>query len=277
METDPVCGMEVDEKNSTSAEHGTFKYYFCSMNCRVKFHENPELYARGGRKHNNIVIFESVWKTYLPETETPVHALKDISFNINKGDFLAIRGPSGSGKSTMMALIGCLDKPTKGKIYLDGHDIAKLSESSLAQIRGKKIGFVFQQFNLMPTLTAIKNVTLPMIFQGVPKEERNKKAEMLLDKVGLSKRKSHLPSEMSGGEKQRVAIARALVNDPEMILADEPTGNLDSKNGQQILSLLIELHEKHGATVVIVTHDENIAKTADRIIYLKDGSVVKHV
>lgn len=277
MAKDPVCGMEVDENSSTSAEHGSFKYYFCSMNCRIKFHEDPELYAHGGKKHNSIVVFDSVWKTYLPETETPVHALQEITFRINKGDFLAIRGPSGSGKSTMMALIGCLDKPSKGNIYLDGHDIAKLSESNLAQIRGKKIGFVFQQFNLMPTLTAIKNVTLPMIFQGVPAEERNKKAEILLEKVGLSKRKNHLPSEMSGGEKQRVAIARALINDPEMILADEPTGNLDSKNGEQILNILTELHEKHGATVVIVTHDEYIAKTADRRIYLKDGAIVKHV
>lgn len=276
MEKDPVCGMEVDEKNSASVEHGSFNYYFCSINCRVKFEENPERYAHGSKK-GNIIVLESVWKTYLPDSETPVHALRGISLNIAKGDFLSIKGPSGSGKSTMMALVGCLDKPTKGKIFLDGHDISLLSESDLAQIRGRKIGFVFQQFNLMSTLTALKNVMLPMVFQGVPVEKREKKANDLLNQVGLGHRKSHIPSELSGGEKQRVAIARALVNDPELILADEPTGNLDSKNGQQILNMLSSLHKEHGATVVIVTHDDYVAKTTDRIVNLKDGMVVKHV
>lgn len=276
MMKDPVCGMQVNEKNSINYEYGSLNYYFCSMNCRIKFIDHPENYAHGGKSKKHVISLDSVWKTYLPESETPVHALKNVSLDIEKGDFIAIKGPSGSGKSTMMALVGCLDKPSRGQIFLDGHDICKLSESELAQIRGKKIGFVFQQFNLMPTMTAIKNVMLPMVFQGVEYDKRKKKADELLNLVGLSHRKTHLPSEMSGGEKQRVAIARSLVNDPELILADEPTGNLDSSNGHQILKILKDLHHHHNATLVIVTHDESIANTANRIVSLKDGQILTH-
>ena len=276
MMKDPVCGMQVNEKDSINYEYGALNYYFCSMNCRIKFIDHPENYAHGGKSKKHVISLDSVWKTYLPESETPVHALKNVSLDIEKGDFIAIKGPSGSGKSTMMALVGCLDKPSKGKIFLDGHDICKLSESELAQIRGKKIGFVFKQFNLMPTMTAIKNVMLPMVFQGVEYEKRKRKADELLALVGLSHRKTHLPSEMSGGEKQRVAIARSLVNNPELILADEPTGNLDSSNGHQILKILKDLHHQHNATLVIVTHDESIANTANRIVTLKDGQILSH-
>ena len=172
-------------------------------------------------------------------------------------------------------MVGCLDVPTKGKIYLDGKNIANLDEGELARIRGKKIGFIFQTFNLIPSLTTVENVMVPMIFQGYEPEERKKRAEILLRKVGLDHRLDHKPSELSGGERQRVAIARSLANDPEVILADEPTGNLDTKTGEQILALLQELHKKEGKTLIIVTHDDYIAKKAERIIELKDGLVVK--
>ena len=174
-------------------------------------------------------------------------------------------------------MVGALDVPTKGSVHLDGHDIAKFDESELAQIRGRKIGFVFQQFNLVPVLTAAHNVALPMLFQDVEAEERERKAREILGLVGLGERVDHRPTELSGGEQQRVAIARALANDPEMILADEPTGNLDSKTGEQIMNLLIDLHLKHKKTIVLVTHDINLVKHAHRVIHLKDGKVIKDV
>ncbi|MFH1248849.1 MAG: ABC transporter ATP-binding protein [archaeon] len=224
----------------------------------------------------SIIRLEDVWKIYnLGNVDVPV--LKGLHFHINKGDFVAVMGPSGSGKSTTMNMIGCLDIPTKGKIFLKGKDIAKLSESNLAQIRGKTIGFVFQQFNLIPTMSALENVMLPMIFQGTPQETRKERALKLLDEVGLKERSHHRPTELSGGEQQRVAIARSLANDPEIILADEPTGNLDSKKGVEILDMLRELHKKYGKTVIMITHDKNIAKNAERIIFLKDGKVVKNI
>ena len=204
--------------------------------------------------------------------ENHVNALDGINLEINKGEFVAIIGPSGSGKSTMMNMVGALDLPTEGEIYLDGKSIANFHESELSQIRGKKIGFVFQQFNLIPTLTALENVALPMIFQGVKKNERIKKAEELLKKVGLEDRKYHLPSELSGGQKQRVAIARAMANNPEIILADEPTGNLDSINGKEIIEMFIQLNQE-GKTIILVTHNLEIAKHAKKILKMKDGKI----
>lgn len=219
---------------------------------------------------NVIIELEDVWKTY-QMGEVQVHALRGLNIKIRKGEFVAIQGPSGSGKSTSMFLVGCLDIPSKGKVYLDHHDISKLHESTLAQIRGRRIGFVFQQFNLLPTMTALENVELPMIFQGVPQAKRLNRAKELLELVGLGARMHHRPSQLSGGEMQRVAIARALLNDPEVILADEPTGNLDSKTGEEVMKFFRNLHEKEKRTIVMVTHDKYLASQADRIIFLKDG------
>jgi len=221
-----------------------------------------------------IIELDDVWKTYhLGGKE--VAALQGASLKIFQGEFIAIVGPSGSGKSTMLNSIGALDLPSKGRILLDNNNIAHLSESNLAQIRGKKIGFVFQSFNLIASLNAVDNVALPMVFQELPKEQRIERAKMLLEKVKLSHRIHNLPNQLSGGERQRVAIARALANDPEVILADEPTGNLDSKTGAEILELLQYLQKKEGKTLIMVTHDPSIAKKADRIAHIKDGKVLK--
>ena len=204
--------------------------------------------------------------------ENTVKALDGINVEINNGDFIAIVGPSGSGKSTMMNMVGALDLPSEGEIFIDEKNIAKLHESDLAQIRGKKIGFVFQQFNLIPTLTALENVALPMVFQNVEKLDRINIAGELLKKVGLESRMNHLPSELSGGQKQRVAIARALANNPDVILADEPTGNLDSKSGKEILEMFIQLN-KEGKTIIIVTHDLNVASHAKKVLKMRDGRI----
>ncbi|MEM3374476.1 MAG: ABC transporter ATP-binding protein [Candidatus Woesearchaeota archaeon] len=221
----------------------------------------------------SIIKLENVWKTY-KMGDVEVHALRGISLEVLEGEFLAIQGPSGSGKSTAMNLIGCLDLPSKGNIYLSGKDISKLRESDLAQIRGKKIGFIFQQFNLINTLTALENVMLPLIFQGIPYNERKKIATSLLEMVELKERMHHKPKELSGGQQQRVAIARALAVDPEVILADEPTGNLDSKTGSNVLDFLKKLNKEKKKTIVMVTHDDELAKKAQRIIYLKDGQII---
>ncbi|MBW6461692.1 MAG: ABC transporter ATP-binding protein [DPANN group archaeon] len=207
--------------------------------------------------------------------EIDVSALKGVSLEIKRGEFITIMGPSGSGKSTLMNMVGCLDVPTHGKIYLDGKDISKMTESGLAQIRGKKIGFVFQKFNLLQTLTALENVTIPMMFQNVDENVRKKRALELLEMVGLLDRANHKPSELSGGQQQRVAIARSLANDPDVILADEPTGNLDTKTGKDIMDMLKRLH-KNGKTIIMVTHDSNVAKEAKRIVLIKDGIVVSN-
>jgi len=218
---------------------------------------------------NEIIRLENVEKEYFIGTNV-VRALAGASLKVKKGDFIAIVGPSGSGKSTMMNMIGALDVPSKGEIYLEDKNIAVMTESELAQIRGRKIGFVFQNFNLIPTLTAKENVSLPMIFQGVNKVDREDRADDLLRKVGLGDRMDHLPGELSGGQKQRVAIARALANNPELILADEPTGNLDSKTGEDIMKLFKNLN-KDGTTVVLITHDINVAKNAGKVLKMKDG------
>ncbi len=221
-----------------------------------------------------IIKLEDVWKIYqLGKVE--VFALRGISLEIKKGTFLSIIGPSGSGKSTLLNIIGCLDFPTKGKVFLDGKDVQKLSPDELARIRGKKIGFIFQQFNLLPNLTAIENVALPMVFQGIPEKEREKRAKDLLRMVGLEGRINHKPQELSGGEQQRVAIARALSNDPEIIIADEPTGNLDSKSGKKIMEILRNLHLKEKKTILVVTHDPQIASFSEEILVIKDGKIVR--
>jgi putative ABC transport system ATP-binding protein len=220
-----------------------------------------------------IIKLRDVCKDY-QMGESVVRAVCGIDLSIKKGDFIAIVGPSGSGKSTMMGLVGALDLATRGEIYLDGRDIEHLGESELAQIRGKKIGFIFQTFNLLPTLTAKENVIIPMMFQNYSREEKENRATELLKELGLEKRMDHLPSRLSGGERQRVAIARALANDPEVILADEPTGNLDSKTGEQVMEILKNLN-KQGKTIILVTHNPEMAKQAKKIIKLKDGKIEK--
>lgn len=216
----------------------------------------------------------NVWKTY-QMGEAEFAALKGINLEIYEGEFLVVLGPSGSGKSTLMNLIGCLDLPSKGAVFLDSEDISKLEESELARIRGQMIGFIFQSFNLIPTLNTQENVLLPMEFQEEDVRIARKKADYLLEIVGLSDKKQNLPSQLSGGQRQRVAIARSLAVNPPIILADEPTGNLDSKTGNYILEFLDKLHEKEGKTIIIVTHDLEIVKHATRIVYLRDGEVEK--
>jgi putative ABC transport system ATP-binding protein len=222
----------------------------------------------------SVIHVQDAWKIYkLGEVEVP--AIKGINIDIKEGEFVSIIGKSGSGKSTTLNMIGCLDIPTKGKIFLDGQNIASMDEAKLAKIRGKKIGFIFQTFNLIPSLTTMGNVMVPMVFQGYSESQRERRAKDLLTKVGLAHRLDHKPSELSGGERQRVAIARSLANDPEVILADEPTGNLDTKTGEQILQMLKDLNKKEGKTLIIVTHDEYVAETAHRVIELRDGEVMK--
>tara|TARA_B100000315_G_C14560983_1_gene580581 strand:- start:70 stop:744 length:675 start_codon:yes stop_codon:yes gene_type:complete len=220
-----------------------------------------------------IVSLDDVWKIYVMD-QVEVPAVRGISLSVNKGDFLSIMGPSGCGKSTLMNLIGCLDRPTKGKVYIKGKDISKLSDNKLALIRRDQIGFVFQQFNLISRLSALENVVLPMWFAGLDKNKRIKRATNLLKKVGLEKRITHKPTELSGGERQRVSIARAIANNPEVILADEPTGNLDSKSGKEIIDLLETLNND-GKTIIIVTHELEFARRAEKMIKLKDGLIEK--
>ena len=218
-----------------------------------------------------IIELKNVKKIYkMGNVEVP--ALNGVSMIVNRGEFIAIMGPSGSGKSTLMNMVGCLDVPTIGNIFLDGNDISKMTESDLAQVRGRKIGFVFQKFNLLSTLTALENITIPMMFQNIEVEKRNKRAMELLRLVGLEKRANHKPSELSGGQQQRVAIARSLANDPEVILADEPTGNLDTKTGKEVMATLMRLHDE-GKTIIMVTHDPNVAKFAERQVLIIDGMI----
>ncbi len=222
----------------------------------------------------SLIKLVKVWKSYRMG-EISVDALRGADLIINKGDLVAIMGPSGSGKSTLINMIGCLDVPSKGNVFLEGQDISKLPESKLAQIRGQKIGFIFQQFNLIPNLTAKENVMLPMLFQGKSFEFRKKRAEELLDLVGLTDRSYHKPNELSGGEQQRVAIARSLINDPDVVLADEPTGNLDSKTGKHVMELLLKLHRDGKKTIIIVTHDKKLSTYAEKIVKILDGKVYK--
>ncbi|WP_448534870.1 ABC transporter ATP-binding protein [Pseudothermotoga sp.] len=219
-----------------------------------------------------IIRVENVKKIYRMG-DNEVRALDGVSLAVEEGEFLIVMGPSGSGKTTLLHLMGCLDKPTEGEIYIASTPVSKLNDSQLAKIRNKMVGFVFQQFNLLPRLTALENVELPMIYAGVPKTTRRKKAKELLELVGLGDRLHHRPTQLSGGQMQRVAIARALANDPMVLLADEPTGNLDSKSGEEILKIFSELNER-GQTIIIVTHDPEVAKHGDRIVRMRDGKIV---
>src|SRR6202043_1199081 len=217
------------------------------------------------------ILTEELWKTYEMGGEK-LHALRGIDLTIRKGEYVAIMGPSGSGKSTLMNLIGCLDTPTSGRYWLAGRLVSALDDDELAYIRNKEIGFVFQTFNLLPRATALHNVELPLIYNGTPPAQRIEKAKRALESVELGNRMMHRPSELSGGQRQRVAIARALVNSPSIVLADEPTGNLDSKTGDEIMALFARLHAQ-GNTIILVTHENDIAHHADRIIYLRDGRI----
>ena len=219
-----------------------------------------------------IITVDNINKTY-KNGSLELQVLKNISFKVDKGEFLAIMGSSGSGKSTMMNILGCLDNQYEGRYILDGIDISKSTENELSEIRNKKIGFIFQSFNLLPRLTALENVELPLVYSSVPKEERHKRANELLEMVGLKERIHHRPNELSGGQRQRVAIARALANNPSIILADEPTGNLDSKSEEEIIEILQKLN-KMGKTIVIVTHEPNIGEIAQRKIVFKDGEII---
>ncbi|EEU32233.1 ABC transporter ATP-binding protein (plasmid) [Fusobacterium vincentii] len=219
-----------------------------------------------------IITVDNINKTY-KNGSLELQVLKNISFKVDKGEFLAIMGSSGSGKSTMMNILGCLDNQYEGRYILDGIDISKSTENELSEIRNKKIGFIFQSFNLLPRLTALENVELPLVYSSIPKEERHKRANELLEMVGLKDRTHHRPNELSGGQRQRVAIARALVNNPSIILADEPTGNLDSKSEGEIIEILQKLN-KMGKTIVIVTHEPNIGEIAERKIIFKDGEII---
>ena len=202
-----------------------------------------------------------------------VIALNNVSMKIEDGEFIAIMGPSGSGKTTLLNLIGCLDKPTKGKIMIDGIDTSQLTDKQLTELRRDKIGFIFQQYYLIPTLTALENVELPMIFKGIPRSERIRRAKELLSLVGLEREMNRMPNELSGGQQQRVAIARALANDPSILLCDEPTGNLDRKSGKVVMDLIKKLNEERGVTVVLVTHDAEVARYAERVVRIVDGRI----
>lgn len=220
-----------------------------------------------------VIELNQISKTYKMD-DVEVQALNGVDLKIKKEEFVSIMGPSGSGKSTLLHMIGALDRPTSGKIFIDGTDLSKLNDAEIARIRGKKIGFVFQFFNLYPTLNALENVELPMIIIEKDKEERKRRARELLELVGLKDRGEHFPSQLSGGQRQRIAVARALSNNPSFILTDEPTGNLDSKSGHDIMKLLVELNEKEGKTIIVVTHDSSIASHSNRIIKIKDGRII---
>ncbi|HEY1007004.1 MAG TPA: ABC transporter ATP-binding protein [Sphingobacteriaceae bacterium] len=218
-----------------------------------------------------LISITDIGRKYVIGAET-IHALKSVSLSIQKGEFVALMGPSGSGKSTLMNILGCLDTPTKGEYILNGIRVSEMSDDELAEVRNKEIGFVFQTFNLLPRSSSLDNVALPLVYAGIHKEERNARAQKALENVGLGNRVDHKPNELSGGQRQRVAVARALINNPSIILADEPTGNLDTKTSVEIMALLEEIHSK-GNTIILVTHEEDIASHAHRIVRMRDGLV----
>jgi putative ABC transport system ATP-binding protein len=266
---DPVCGIAVEGETAYAAEHAGTRYAFCGSSCKEDFSHDPARYA----EMEPLIRLEGVTKTYdLGEVKVPV--LRGLSMRIHHGDFIAIVGASGSGKSTAMNIIGTLDVPSSGTAVIAGKDVMRLGETELADLRNGKIGFVFQQFNLVPSLSALENVLLPKTLRGAADAAAVKRAEKLLESVGLGKRMTHRPSELSGGEQQRVAIARAFINDPDLILADEPTGSLDSETSAKIIDLLSDLWRASSKTVVIITHDPQIAAHTRRILSMKDGRLV---
>lgn len=220
-----------------------------------------------------LIIINDIGRKYVIGAEV-IHALKSVTLNINKGEFVALMGPSGSGKSTLMNILGCLDTPTKGDYILNGIHVSEMTDNDLAEVRNKEIGFVFQTFNLLPRSSSLDNVALPLVYAGISREERDRRARQTLENVGLGNRVDHKPNELSGGQRQRVAVARALVNNPSIILADEPTGNLDTKTSVEIMGLLEDIHAK-GNTIILVTHEEDIAQHAHRIVRMRDGLVEK--
>ncbi|MHB1701693.1 MAG: ABC transporter ATP-binding protein [Acidobacteriaceae bacterium] len=236
---------------------------------------DSQLPVSAGPAPGDIILVENLWKTY-EMGDQQVHALRGVNLRIKRNEYVAIMGPSGSGKSTLMNLIGCLDSPTQGHYWLNGHLVSELNDDELARIRNKEIGFVFQTFNLLARATSLHNVELPLIYNGTPSVERIRRAKEVLESVNLGTRMMHKPNELSGGQRQRVAIARALVNNPSIILADEPTGNLDSKTGDEIMALFDDLHAK-GNTIVLVTHEPDIAEFAHRIVHIKDGQIASDV
>jgi putative ABC transport system ATP-binding protein len=247
------------------------------MDLRLTTAQAPSNTKTAERPGNEPTIrLENVVKTY-DLGEIQVHALRGVSLEIYPGEFVAVMGASGSGKSTLMNIIGCLDKPTRGHYHLDGKDVSGLTKRELAKIRSQKLGFVFQQFNLLSRTSALENVELPTIYAGVPIQERERRARESLKRVGLSDREGHFPSQLSGGQQQRVAIARALVNNPSLLLADEPTGNLDSRTSVEIMDIFQKLNDEHGLTVVIVTHEPDIAQYAKRALEFRDGKMKKDV
>ncbi len=225
-------------------------------------------------QNNHLIQLENVKKIY-KVGETQVNALRDLSYNINKGDFVAIMGPSGSGKSTMMNIVGCLDKPTEGKYFLEGEEVSTFDKNKLALIRNKKIGFVFQTFNLLSRTTALENTELPLLYSSMSKKKMRELASKSLSIVGLEGREFHRTNQLSGGEQQRVAIARALVNNPSLILADEPTGNLDTKTGKEIMDIFKRLNQEKNITIILVTHEAELAQIASRRLHLRDGQIIK--
>src|SRR5271170_7539897 len=236
---------------------------------------DPNLTNAEGPNAGDVIVTSNLWKTY-EMGDQQVHALRGVNLRIQHNEYVAIMGPSGSGKSTLMNLIGCLDTPTQGRYWLNGHDVSALNDDELARIRNKEIGFVFQTFNLLARATALHNVELPLIYNGTPAAERIERATAALRSVNLEGRMSHKPNELSGGQRQRVAIARALINRPSIILADEPTGNLDSKTGDEIMALFDELHRR-GNTIIVVTHEPDIAEFAHRIVHIRDGVIASDV
>jgi ABC-type lipoprotein export system ATPase subunit/YHS domain-containing protein len=266
---DQVCGMDLTGfTDAIKILHYRKTFYFCGTGCRDRFKDNPEKYQQ-----EPLIKLANVWKIFKTgATDTKV--LRGLNLHIWAGDFVAVVGPSGSGKSTVLNMIGLLDRPSSGHILLNSKDVSLLKDEQRANLRSHTFGFIFQQYNLIPWLTAYENATLPLIFSGGQIE--TDKLNARFEEIGLKERVSHRPFELSGGEQQRVALLRALANDPEIILGDEPTGNLDSKTGEKILQMLINLNKKHNKTLVIVTHDKGIAAKADQVIALKDGRLVRN-